>query len=340
MTRFVTASASLVLVALLGVACAVQQAGSAPALAGPSGLAQSMTVTATPDLLTQDGRSTSAISVLAIDANGRPAVGVPLRLDMVVGGVLVDFGILSARNIVTGTDGRATTVYTAPPPPPAAANSGTNSVGIRATALGNDGQGSLGFGATIRLMPPGVILPPAGTPTAKFTFSPASPLMGKAVNFDASGSSLPAGDSGSITSYVWTFGDGTSGSGAVTTHTFLSAASFSVTLTVTTDRSVSASTTQAVTVGAPAPLAASFTSSPSAPAINEVVVFDASKSTTGEGEFITSWAWNFGDDTGIVKGSSRIQSHAFPRAGTFTVNLVVTDSLGRTASASGQVTVK
>ncbi len=41
----------------------------------------------------------------------------PLRLDMVVDGVAQDYGTLSARSIVTNSDGVATAVYTAPPSP-------------------------------------------------------------------------------------------------------------------------------------------------------------------------------------------------------------------------------
>ena len=37
-----------------------------------------------------------------------------LRSEIFVGGVRADFGSLSARNLVTDSDGRATLVYTAP----------------------------------------------------------------------------------------------------------------------------------------------------------------------------------------------------------------------------------
>ncbi len=40
-----------------------------------------------------------------------------MRTETRVGGTPVDFGTLSARNVVTGSDGRATLVYTAPPSP-------------------------------------------------------------------------------------------------------------------------------------------------------------------------------------------------------------------------------
>ncbi len=195
----------------------MHQGGQAPPLTGPSTFAQSVTVTATPDLITQDGQSQSAINVRVFDANGQPMSAVPLRIDMLVNGTLVDYGTLSTKSIVTGTDGRATTVYTAPPaPPPTAQVSST--VTIRATAIGTDTPSSAPFSAEIRLVPPGVILPPAETPTPEFTVTPTPVNLNVAATFDAStscGGAVTGGacsGSSPITSYAWTFGDGSSGS--------------------------------------------------------------------------------------------------------------------------------
>jgi carboxypeptidase T len=56
-----------------------------------------------------------------------------------------------------------------------------------------------------------------------------------------------AGSSGNVTSYQWNFGDGTSGSGATTSHAYAAAGSFNVTLTVS-DGSASDGAAQVVTV--------------------------------------------------------------------------------------------
>src|SRR5262245_8661870 len=97
--------------------CTVHQT-EAPPLTGPSEPALSLTVQATPDSLNQDGGSQSAIRVTARGPNGAPIAGLALRMDTMVNGVIADFGTLSSRSIVTGSDGVATTVFTAPPPNP------------------------------------------------------------------------------------------------------------------------------------------------------------------------------------------------------------------------------
>src|SRR5581483_11551803 len=99
------------------------------------------------------------------------------------------------------------------------------------------------------------------------------------------------------------------------------------------------STAQTVTVGNPPAPTANFTFSPIAPVVNDSIVFDASSSTTAQGQTITNLAWNFGDNTPIIScpgaGScvgTRIISHSYSVAGSFVVNLVVTDSAGRIGS--------
>ena len=89
----------------------------APPLTGPSEFAQSIVIAVSPDVLPQDGASQSFITVTARDANAQPIRNLTMRTETQVNGTPVDFGTLSARNVVTGSDGRATLVYTAPPSP-------------------------------------------------------------------------------------------------------------------------------------------------------------------------------------------------------------------------------
>ena len=136
-----------------------------PALTGPSELGTGVSVTVTPDILTQDGGSQSLVTVSAFDSNGKPLRNLSLRSEIMVGGVIADFGSLSARSIVTGTDGRATLVYTAPAAPAGPAVDNGTTVSITVTPIGTDFANSAARIATIRLVPPGVVVPP-GRPAA------------------------------------------------------------------------------------------------------------------------------------------------------------------------------
>jgi PKD repeat protein len=329
--RFTFTVAALALVLTAG--CTVHQTEQPP-LMGPSDFALSLDVSATPDSISQDGASQSSISVTARGADGANKSGVTLRLDMQVGGTTQDFGTLSARTLVTGSDGRANAIYTAPATSPTAGGSGTM-VSILASPIGTNAQAGEGRTAAIRLVPPGVILPPAGTPTAAFTMSPTPAVANVPIIFDASTSQIGAGAT-QISSYSWNFGDGSQGTGRTNTHTFRTQATFNVTLTVTNDRGVAASTTVAVAVGALAAPGPRFVFSPAAPSVNQNVLFNADTSTAAPGHRLTAASWNFGDG-GTANGF--IVSHAFVTAGSYSVVLTVTDDTGQDAVTTAAVAV-
>lgn len=67
------------------------------------------------------------------------------------------------------------------------------------------------------------------TPNPSFSVSSTNPTVGTAVEFDASDSSSPNGE---IQTYVWKFGDGTSGAGQHITHRYDSPATYTVTLRI------------------------------------------------------------------------------------------------------------
>ncbi|PYR28644.1 MAG: hypothetical protein DMF92_13740, partial [Acidobacteria bacterium] len=344
--RFTVASAFLVALAF-SATCGVHQT-EAPALSGPSELAMSVLPTAIPDSISQDGASQSSITVLVRDANARPIQGLAIRLEMSVGGTVQDFGTLSSRTIVTGSDGKAFAIYTAPPAPPPSVGGSSTFVQIIVRPIGANAQvssptagpASIPFSVDIRLVPPGVIQAPAGAPTASFNMSPTPVVTDAPVTFDAS-TSTPGAGATSIASYAWTFGDGTSGTGRTVSHTFTTAATFNVTLTVTNDRGLSASSTVPVTVGSPPAASASaptakFTSSPTSPAVNQSVFFNASSSTPAAGHTLKTYAWDFGDGTG---GTGMTPTHAYAQSGGFNVTLIVTDDAGQTGTTSAGVTI-
>jgi PKD repeat protein len=86
---------------------------------------------------------------------------------------------------------------------------------------------------------------PAPT-VASFTFSPLTPEVLQAVNFNASGST--PGTNRTIVGYDWDFGDGEAKKGIRVTHDYVVSGTYLVTLTVTDDQGKTTSSSQPVTV--------------------------------------------------------------------------------------------
>lgn len=151
------ASHRVVAVAVMAAAlwsCTVDKADN-PLPTGPSELALSLSVAASPDTLDRDGESQSQIALQARDANSRPASGVSVRLDIIVNNLVRnEFGSLTSYAVVTGSDGRATVVYTAPPPysEDEEDDLSLQSVKIRATPVGTDASTQIPRDVTIRLV--------------------------------------------------------------------------------------------------------------------------------------------------------------------------------------------
>ncbi|MDO8834597.1 MAG: PKD domain-containing protein [Vicinamibacterales bacterium] len=332
MTRTIRALSVLVAAGLLLAACTVKKQETPP-LAGPSVLATSLTLSANPDILRQDGSSQSTIVVVALDANGQPVKSLPVRVDIAINGVVADFGQVSSRNVVTSNDGRASLLYTAPNAPVDPVDGGVV-VDIQATPTGTNYANAVTRVVSIRLVPPGVILPPNGTPIPRFTFSPSAPLAKTDVIFDGS---LSTDSDGQIVSYAWRFGDGTTGSGVNTRHQYQAGGSYTVALTVTDNRGFSASTTQAVQVTDSANPTADFVFSPTSPRPNDDIIFNASASRAAQGRSIVSYEWDFG--TGRT-GSGITVTKAYSTPATYNVTLVVTDNVGNKGTTTKPVTVQ
>ena len=159
-------------------------------------------------------------------------------------------------------------------------------------------------------------------PVASFTTA----CTGVACNFNGSASSDP---DGTITSYAWVFGDGTTGSGATVSHTYAAGGAYVVTLTVADNGGSTATQTHSVTVNTPP--VASFTTACTGIACN----FNGSASSDSDGT-ITSYAWNLGDGT-VVSGPT--VSHTYATGGSYLVTLTVTDNSGATGVQSKSLTV-
>lgn len=328
-TRCTRGGWALLAVALLAAPACTTDDAAPPDLAGPSELGMSVQLQANPDTLTKDGSSQSTIVITVRNANGQPAGAVGLRVETAINGVVQDYGRLSTKSVTTGSDGRASVVYTAPSGSPAG-NSAQNEtlVQIVATPAGTDANASVGRSVSIRLVPQGVILPPTNF-GAKFTFSPTSPTQGQEVAFDAS--QTPGG-----VSYTWDFGDGTTGTGVQTRHRYNHVGSFVVTLTVTNDSGTIEKATGFVTVVAGQAPTASFSFSPSSPEVLQQVFFNAAASTAAPGRSIVSYDWTFGDGG---TGSGVTVTHRFGTPGSWSVVLTVTDDVGRTGTSVQSITL-
>ncbi len=98
----------------------------------------------------------------------------PLRAEIRVDNVPTDFGSLSARNLVTDANGRATLVYTAPATVPGAAIDTQTVVQIGVTAASGDAANAVTRFANLRLLPPGRVGPPSDLPLSFTTGTPST----------------------------------------------------------------------------------------------------------------------------------------------------------------------
>lgn len=151
---------------------------------------------------------------------------------------------------------------------------------------------------------------------------PYSGALGTPVSFAGS---VTGGPIGGILQFLWSFGDGTTGVGQVTTHIYRSAGTFPVTLTVSTtsgqtaSAQSSASITQALQVSAGISVVG---------AAGRPVPFSA----TVTGATSPQFTWQFGDGT---SGSGQVTSHVYNAPGNYRVTVTVLDlATGQQASDS------
>ena len=154
------------------------------------------------------------------------------------------------------------------------------------------------------------------------------------VNFDSSGSVDP---DGSVTSYLWDFGDGATSTAVNPSHTYTTPGDYVATLTVTDNQG--ATTSNAVAIAAQPPnidpvafISADVISGP-APLS---VVFSASGSYDPDGS-IGNIEFDFGDGSFPYFGSPAF--HTFTAEGTYTVTVTVFDGRGGSGTASMVVNV-
>ena len=322
--KVITTRTILAVCAAVAAACTMKNQ-EAPPLTGPSEFSTSISVGATPDILPSDGGSQALVTITAYDASGAPLRNVSLRTEINVNGTAADFGSLSARNVVTDANGRATVVYTAPLIQ-GGVDTGTI-VNIGVTPVGTNFANAVTRTTSIRLVPTGVVIPPDGL-QPDFTFTPTNPTESQNVFFNGTSSRSPAVNP--IASYRWDFGDGGSAVGSTANHAYDDPGTYVVRLTIADALGRSAFTTKTVTVGSSPVPTASFVLSPTNPSVNQAVNFNGGASTASAGRRIVSYTWDFGDGSPLVTTAGPVTSHAYGVARTYAVTLTVTDDIGRT----------
>jgi PKD repeat protein len=154
---------------------------------------------------------------------------------------------------------------------------------------------------------------------------------GSLIEFDGSGSSDP---DGTIDSYDWDFGDGTSATGETVTHAYAQDGTYTATLTVTDDDGEEGTGSAQVEVADIDPVVA-FSYSPTSPAAQSPVQF-TDESTSYDG--VASWSWDF-DGDGTEDSASQNPAHSYNSAGEYTVSLTVEEADGDSDMATQIITV-
>lgn len=185
-----------------------------------------------------------------------------------------------------------------------------------------------------------VVVVRGDVPTAAFTASPEKAGQFENVTFNGNGSSAAAGRT--LSSYRWTFGDGSTGTGVEASHSYSVLGKYTVTLTVTDNAGLSKTASKEVEIVSG--VTADFvTSNPDDASLQ--VIFNAEKSkgsSTGFGtrNEITKYIWHFGDSTSTEEKTSPIVAHTFSREAKYQVTLTVVDSAGRRDTKSEEIDVK
>src|SRR4051812_20763910 len=157
--NFTARAMPLLLAVFFGSAGCTLKSQDPPPLTGPSEFGTSIVITVSPDVLRLDGASQSLVTIIARDPNGNAVRNLSLTAEISVGGLRAALVSISARNLVTDSNGGATLVYTAPAAPSGPAVDPDLTVQILVTPIGTDAANAVTRLASIRLIAPGVVIP-------------------------------------------------------------------------------------------------------------------------------------------------------------------------------------
>lgn len=180
------------------------------------------------------------------------------------------------------------------------------------------------------------VTPGNSSPTASFSVEGGVLYAEADISFDGSDST---DSDGSISSYSWNFGDGSTGTGATVDHRFTAPGDYTVTLTVVDNMGAHASHSEEITIVANTTgnliPTASFTIESGVLYAGTNISFDASGSTDTDGS-IVRYSWEFGDGS---SGTGSSIDHLYASPGDYTVTLEVEDNQGAIDSRSESISI-
>jgi len=164
-------------------------------------------------------------------------------------------------------------------------------------------------------------------PVAAFSATRTSGTVPLSVTFvDASGN-IPL-------SWSWTFGDGETSVEKNPSHTYIASGTYTVSLTATnTAGSNTVTKSGYITVTAPSPPVASFTTNATSGTVPLVILFNDTSTNSP-----TTWVWTFGDSS---YSTLKNPVHTYSTEGTYTISLTATSSGGSaTVTMNDLITVE
>ena len=159
-------------------------------------------------------------------------------------------------------------------------------------------------------------------PTGSFTMNPIAPCPAPAT-ISFAGTTTPPG--GLIT---WLYGDGGSGSGSSTSHTYAANGSDTVKMIITDGFGCKDTVSQVANITG---FIFNITGVPASGCVPLNVGFSASIGTTTGGVYpypVSNYSWNYGDGSAVVSGAVPTPTHIFTAVGIYSVICVATTSNG------------
>lgn len=159
-------------------------------------------------------------------------------------------------------------------------------------------------------------------PVVDFSGTPTSGCVPLNVQFTDNSSA----GSATINTWLWDFGDGTTGNQQNPSHVYSTPGNYNVSLRVTTTSGCTKTLTKTNYIQASSGVVANFTNT-TATGCSLPVTINFTNTSTGSGTL--SYAWDFGDGG---TSTATNPSHTYTAAGSYNVTLVVTSSTGCTNS--------